>query len=96
MRTFLTSLVLLTTFTCMNLVASPLDDAREAGQIIETPDGYVKAAAGVPAAGVPADITALVADINKRRQEAYAKIAKKNGLPAKQVGEESYKKRTAN
>ena len=92
MRTFLTSLVLLTTFTCMNLVASPLDDAREAGQIIETSDGYVKAAAGVPAA----DITVLVADINKRRQEAYAKIAKKNGLPAKQVGEESYRKRIAN
>ena len=91
MRTFLTSLVLLTTFTCMNLIASPLDDAREAGQIIETSDGYVKAAAGVPA-----DITALVTDINKRRQEAYAKIAKRNGLPAKQVGEESYKKRTAN
>ena len=91
MRLFFTSILLLTTFISMNLLASPLDDAREAGQIIETSNGYVKAKAGVPA-----DVTALAADINTRRQEAYTKIAKKNGLTAKQVGEESYKKRTAN
>ena len=90
MRTILTSIVLLTTFASINLMASPLDDAREAGHVIETPDGYVKATAGVPA-----DITALVTDINERRKVAYSKIAKKNGLTAKQVGEESYKKRIA-
>ena len=88
MRTFLTCIMLLTSFMSMELIASPLDDARAAGQIIETSDGYVKARSGVPA-----DITALAADINKRRRDAYTKIAKQNGLTAKQVGEESYKKR---
>jgi uncharacterized protein len=91
MRTLLTCVILLTTLISIDLVASPLDDAREAGQIVETSDGYVKAAAGVPA-----EITALATDINERRREAYTKIAKKNGLKVKQVGEESYKKRTAN
>ena len=88
MRTFLTCIMLLTSFISMELIASPLDDARAAGQIIETSNGYVKAKAGVPA-----DITALAADINKRRRDAYTKIAKQNGLTVKQVGEESYKKR---
>ena len=91
MRTLLACAVLLSSLISMGLMASPLDDAREAGQIIETSDGYVKAATGVSS-----DITTLVLDINKRRQEAYTKIAKKNGLTVKQVGEESYKKRLAN
>jgi len=91
MRPFLIFIFLLTTFISPALHASPLDDAREAGQIIETSDGYIRAQKGVPA-----NIDVLVTDINTRRQEAYTKIAKKNGLTVKQVGEESYKKRTAN
>ncbi len=90
MRPFLTRIFLLTTLFSFSLQASPLDDARTAGQIVETSDGYVRAQDGVPA-----NIGALAVDINKRRQEAYTKIAQKNGLTVKQVGEESYKKRTA-
>jgi len=90
MRPILTIIFLLTILFSLNVQASPLDDARAAGQIIETSDGYVSAQDEVPA-----NIGALATDINKRRQEAYTKIAKKNGLTVKQVGEESYKKRTA-
>jgi uncharacterized protein YdbL (DUF1318 family) len=91
MRTFLTFIILLTTFISLGIQASPLDDARAAGQIIETSDGYIRAQKGAPS-----DISTLVTDINARRQEAYTKIAKKNGLTVKRVGEESYKKRVAN
>ncbi|HIG42630.1 MAG: DUF1318 domain-containing protein [bacterium] len=76
---------------CSFTQASPLDDARSAGQVVETADGYVRA---TDAAGsVPADIQALVNDINKRRKAAYSDIAKKNGISVAQVGAESYKRR---
>lgn len=88
MRILLTSLLVLTVFLSANLSASPLDDARKAGQIIETADGYVRAKEGSAA-----NISTLATDVNERRQAAYAKIAKKNGLTVKQVGEASYKKR---
>jgi uncharacterized protein YdbL (DUF1318 family) len=68
--------------------ASPLDDARTSGKIIELPTGYVKAVESSVAA-----TKALAVDVNKRRAEAYGRIGKKNGLSAAQVAAESYKKR---
>lgn len=68
--------------------ASPLDDARDAGQIVEQPSGYVQVTAAAPAS-----VKALAEDVNQRRAEAYGRIAKKNGLTAEQVAIESYKKR---
>ncbi len=68
--------------------ASPLDDARNAGQVMEMPNGYIMAK-GSPSA----DINALVKDINNRRKTAYEKIAKKNGISVDQVAKESYRKR---
>tara|TARA_R110002072_G_scaffold89232_3_gene199823 strand:+ start:1653 stop:1877 length:225 start_codon:yes stop_codon:yes gene_type:complete len=70
------------------LQASPLDDARNAGQIVEQPNGYVTASSSAPA-----EIKALAVDVNERRAEAYARIAKKNGISVEQVAAESYKKR---
>ena len=69
--------------------ASPLDDARSAGQIVELASGYVQATSSAPAA-----TKALAADVNKKRKAAYAKIAKKNGVTVEQVAAESYRKRT--
>ncbi len=88
MRILFSSLLLLAAFINMPLQASPLDDARAAGYVIETPDGYVKAQGNVPPR-----INAMVADVNKRRREAYLRIAKKNGVSAEQVAMESYVKR---
>lgn len=75
-------------FSASMLQASPLDDARNAGHITELPTGYVQASGSAPA-----QVKALAADVNKRRKEAYAQIAKKNGISVEQVGMESYKKR---
>lgn len=62
--------------------AGPLEDAKAAGLVGERPDGFV---AAVPA-NPPADIVALVNDINARRQAAYTEIATKNGTSVAAVG----------
>ena len=48
----------------------------------ERPDGYVAAVPGNP----PADIVALVMDINAKRLAAYTDIAAKNGTSVAAVG----------
>jgi uncharacterized protein YdbL (DUF1318 family) len=71
------------------LQASALDDARDAGQIVELPTGYVEVMANAPA-----KVKALAVEVNSRRKDAYERIAKKNGITAEQVAAESYKKRS--
>ncbi len=91
MRNILFFVVIFFSMISQSSYASPLDDARDSGQIVELATGYVQA---IP--GAPADIKALAADVNKRRKEAYQRIAKKNGITEAQVAAESYKKRTGN
>lgn len=62
--------------------ADQLDDAKDAGQIGERPDGYVAAVEQRPSA----DIEALVETINNKRRLAYAKIAASENVPVEQVG----------
>ena len=88
MKTFVHCVVLLITLWTSPVLADPLNDARNAGQVAETADGYIAARGKVPR-----EITELVADINKRRKAAYARIAKQNGITIEQVGRQSYKKR---
>jgi len=58
--------------------ASPLDDAKRAGQVGEQADGYVGV---VP--GAPASARALADRINAERAERYGEIAAKtNASPA--------------
>lgn len=64
-------------------LAGPLEDAKAAGLIGERPDGYVAAVPGNP----PADIVALVNEINAKRMAAYADIATKNGTSVAAVGQ---------
>jgi uncharacterized protein YdbL (DUF1318 family) len=54
--------------------ASPLDDAKAAGQLGEQADGYL----GLPP-GAPASARALADQINSERAEHYAQIAARNG-----------------
>lgn len=75
-------------FAAAVAVATPLDDAREAGLVTETPDGYV-----VAEEGAPKKVQQLVEDVNSRRREAYARIAAQTGATVEQVGRESYVKR---
>ena len=90
MRTFITAVMLLLALIAMPILASPLDDARNAGHVKEMSNGYIMATAHGKASS---DISDLVTDVNKRRRDAYEKIARKNGIPVDQVASESYKKR---
>ena len=90
MRTFMTSVTLLVALAAMPTQASPLDDARNSGQIEEMPNGYIMATAHGKASS---DVNDLVTDVNQRRRDAYENIAKKNGISVDQVASESYKKR---
>ena len=61
--------------------AATLDDAKAAGQVGEAPDGYVHLVND----GAPADVKALVKDINAKRKAKYESIAKKRGVPVEAV-----------
>ena len=67
----------------MPAAAGPLEDAKSAGLIGERPDGYVAAVPSNP----PANIVALVNDINAKRMAAYTDIATKNGTSVAAVGQ---------
>lgn len=58
-----------------------LDEAKAAGQVGEAPDGYVH----LVDSGAPADVKALVKDVNTKRKAKYASIAKKRDLPIEAV-----------
>ena len=90
MRTFITSVTLIVALIATPIQASPLDDARNAGQVEEMSNGYIMATAHGKASS---DVNDLVTDVNKRRRDAYENIAKKNGISVDQVASESYKKR---
>ena len=54
--------------------AVTLDQAKSQGQVGEQANGYL----GVVSAGAPADVQALVADINQKRKAEYQDIAQRN------------------
>ena len=91
-------LLLAVLVTFLLIIASPaafagaLDDARQAGHVGEKADGYI----ALVNAEAPADVKALVQDINKRRKAKYAELSKKNGVPVDaieaQMGDKLIKK----
>jgi len=56
-------------------MAGALDAAKAAGQVGERIDGYV----GIVDANAPAEVKALVADINAKRRAKYEQIAADTG-----------------
>lgn len=62
--------------------AADLDQAKQAGLVGETAEGYV---ALVESAAAPADLRALVDDVNARRRGEYQRIAGQNGIRLEQV-----------
>lgn len=71
---------------CLALVAATapaadLGQAKAAGYVGEQLDGYL----GLVRPDAPADVKALVQDINQKRRAEYANIARKNGVPVEQV-----------
>jgi len=64
-----------------NTFAATLDEAKAAGQIGEKQDGYI----GLVQADVPADVVALVNEVNAQRRQRYQEIAQQNGIPVSEV-----------
>lgn len=75
-----TVLLLLSLFASV-AIAADLNQAKQKGLIGERADGYL----GMVVSSAPADVVAMVADVNKKRKARYEKIAKANGITIKQV-----------
>jgi uncharacterized protein YdbL (DUF1318 family) len=61
--------------------AGALDDAKSAEKIGEGVDGYVH----LVDKNAPADVKALVKDVNDKRRAKYVSIAKERGVPVEDV-----------
>ncbi|WP_210404917.1 YdbL family protein [Hahella sp. CCB-MM4] len=67
-------------------LALDLDEAKAKGLVGEQADGYVGAVKP------SSEVNALVAEVNGKREDAYARIGKKNGVAADKVAELAAKK----
>ncbi|MBX6323785.1 MAG: YdbL family protein, partial [Rhodospirillaceae bacterium] len=70
------------------VAADALAQAKAAGLVGEQPDGYL----GFVKSPVPADVAALVADVNAKRKAEYEKIARETGTSPQQVGAVTFEK----
>lgn len=61
--------------------AIDLDEAKRTGLVGETAEGYV----GLVNPAAPAEVRALVDDVNARRRTEYQRIARDNGIELEQV-----------
>ena len=75
MKTISCSFLLLM-LTVSSAFAATLEEAKAAGQIGEKQDGYI----GLVQSSVPADVAALINDVNAQRKERYEQIARENGI----------------
>ncbi len=62
-------------------LADALGDAKAQGLLGERPDGYL----GLVKANAPGSVQSLMRNINRKRRDHYAGIAKKNGTPRSAV-----------
>lgn len=77
----LVTLLLLAVGGLLPVWAASLDHAKAQGLVGEQANGYL----GVVAANAPADVKALVADINGKRKNEYQSIAKRNNTSLQAV-----------
>lgn len=70
------ALTLALTLAALPAFALDLQQARGAGLVGEKLDGYVTALQPSP------EVNALVAEVNTKRQQEYARISRENGQPA--------------
>ena len=74
LRATLLAMVLAIAVAPAALWAASLDQAKSQGLVGEQANGYL----GVVAENAPADVKALVADINQKRKQEYQSIAQRN------------------
>lgn len=68
--------------------AATLQEAKDQGLVGEQRDGYV----GLVVANAPADVVALVRDVNNQRRQRYQQIAQQNGISVQQVAAVAYER----
>ena len=78
---------------CMLLAAQfsfalTLQEAKNDGVVGELRNGYV----GLVVESAPADVVALVREINNQRRELYQQIARENGISIEQVAALAFEK----
>jgi uncharacterized protein YdbL (DUF1318 family) len=76
------ALILLLSAALAGAASLDLDQAKREGWVGETLEGYVAVVDGVAA---PAEVHALVEDVNARRRDEYRRIARDNGIELEQV-----------
>lgn len=77
----LTVLVLTIAIAAMPVQAADLGQAKAAGLVGEQMNGYL----GLVNPGAPADVKALINNINAQRKAQYQRIAAKNGVSVSEV-----------
>jgi uncharacterized protein YdbL (DUF1318 family) len=80
--------VALSVWPAQPALAADLAQAKASGLVGEKPDGLL----GLVKADVPADVVAMVKDINARRRAEYEKIAKETGTSPDAVGAVTFEK----
>jgi uncharacterized protein YdbL (DUF1318 family) len=73
--------LLLGLLLALSAAAADLDSAKNDGWIGEKPDGYL----GLVRDDAPADVKALVQDVNSKRKARYQEIARQQGAPLSEV-----------
>ena len=77
---FVTMLTILGALLAFPAWAMDLHQARTSGMVGEKLDGYVAVLKASP------EVNTLVADVNAKRKQEYARISKENGQPVDVVG----------
>ena len=62
-------------------LAGPLDDAKAAGLVGERVDGFL----GIVPGSAPAEVRALVEEVNDKRRTKYQEVAKQRGVAMEAV-----------
>ena len=73
--------ILVALFAVTVAAAADLGSAKADGWIGEKPDGYI----GLVRNDAPADVQALVRDVNAKRRSEYQRIAGRQGAPLSEV-----------
>jgi uncharacterized protein YdbL (DUF1318 family) len=73
--------VLFSLMATTSAIASTLTETKADGLIGEQANGYL----GLVSSNAPADVKALVADVNAKRKAAYQKIAQQQGTSLEEV-----------
>lgn len=87
-----TSTTLLSLIFCLFVLPTAyglsLQEAKEDGLIGERRDGYI----GFVVADAPAEVQAMVRDVNQQRRERYQQIAQQNNISVEQVSALAYER----